>query len=76
VRGSRVLLDLWLDEAPAPIGHIVELAAGPGTPLRWAYLLADGRPTGLQSTNSRQDLESRILEYYFQDLTAEQRHSA
>jgi YD repeat-containing protein len=71
-----VLLELWLDDATSPAGRIVELTAAPGTPMRWTYVLADGRATGLHSVNSRSDLESRILEYYFHDLASDQRHSA
>lgn len=76
VPDGRVLLDLFVDEASAAAGHIVELPAAPGLPVRWAYVLADGRATGLQSTYSRHDLESRILEHYYQDLVAEERHTA
>lgn len=74
--GSRALLDLWLDAGSEPIGHVVELAPSPGAPTRWAYVLHDGRVTGLQSTFSRQDLETRIVEHYFEDLVADQRHTA
>jgi len=73
---TRVLLDLWLDDAPEPVGHVVELAASPGAPMRWAYVLHDGRATGLQSAFSRQDLETRIVEHYFEDLVADERHTA
>jgi hypothetical protein len=54
----------------------VRLDPEPGTPERWAYVLADGRATGLQSTLSRQDLEGSIMEHYFHDLTADARRSA
>lgn len=74
--GTRVLLDLWLDAELEPVGHVVELAPSPGAPTRWAYVLHDGRATGLQSTFSRQDLETRIVEHYFEDLVADQRHTA
>lgn len=74
--GARVLLDLWLDAGAEPVGHVVELAPSPGAPTRWAYLLHDGRATGLQSTFSRQDLETRIVEHYFEDLVADERHTA
>lgn len=73
---GRVLLDLHVNEAAVPAGHIVELRAAPGMPVRWAFVLADGRPTGLQSTYSRHDLESRVIEHYYQDLVAEERHTA
>ncbi|MCF7760980.1 MAG: hypothetical protein K9M98_10805 [Cephaloticoccus sp.] len=74
--GSRVLLDVLLDDKPTPVGHIVQHAAGHGTPARWAFHLSDGRATGLHSTLSRQDIEGQISELYFQELIADQRHSA
>ncbi|MFM1850808.1 MAG: hypothetical protein RIS54_492 [Verrucomicrobiota bacterium] len=73
---ARPLLAVLLDEQPAPVGHVVLHPAEPGAPERWSYVLADGRPTGLQSTHSRHDLESRIIEFYFEDLIADRRHSA
>lgn len=76
VADSQVLLQVQLDEQPEPIGYVVHQTAVPGAPARWAYVLADGRPTGLQSTFSRHDLESRIIEFYFEDLIADRRHSA
>lgn len=73
---GRVLLDLVIDAATEPAGHIMELPASPGAPLRWAYMLRDGRSTGLQSTLSRQHLESRILEHYLEDFLADGRQTA
>ncbi|MCC6415454.1 MAG: hypothetical protein IT582_06065 [Opitutaceae bacterium] len=76
VAGARRLLDVYLDDQPLPVGHVMLHAAEPGAPVRWSYLLADGRPTGLQSVHSRHGLESRIIEHYFEDLIADQRHTA
>jgi len=76
VAEGRVLLDLVIDAAAEPAGHILELPASPGAPLRWAYVLHDGRSTGLQSTLSRQHLESRILEHYLEDFLADGRQTA
>jgi hypothetical protein len=73
---ARTLIDLFLNDETVPTGHIVRLDPEPGTPERWAYVLADGRATGLQSTLSRQDLEGSIMEHYFHDLTADARRSA
>ncbi len=52
---SRVLLD----EDPAPVGTIVHQFQA------WHYLLADGAPSGLVSTQSRPDLEQQIARPYF-----------
>lgn len=76
VSGSRIILDVWQDDLPLPVGHIVHLAVQPGIPARWAFVLSDGRVTGMQSILSRSDLEGQIMEYFFQDLIADQRHSA
>ena len=73
---TRRLLAVHLDDQTEPVGYVWHHLAEPGVPARWSYVLADGRPTGLQSTASRHDLESRILEYYFEDLIADQRHTA
>jgi len=73
---SRRLLVVLVDENPDPVGCIWHHPAEPGVPARWSYVLADGRPTGLQSTTSRHHLESRIIEFYFEDLIADQRHTA
>jgi hypothetical protein len=70
------VLAVILGDSPMPAGHIVHLSATPEVPARWAYTLNDGRATGLQSTLSRQDLEGQIIDYYFHDLVADQRHSA
>jgi len=74
--GGRRLIDVHLDASQTPAGHIVRLEAGAGVPARWAYVLPDGRATGLQSTCSRQDLEAAIREYYFQELVADRLRSA
>lgn len=76
VPGDRTRLMVLLDDNPAPIGWIVQLPGTPEIPARWAYVLNDGRATGLQSTLSRHDLEGQIIEYYFQELVADRRHSA
>jgi hypothetical protein len=76
VSTSGTVLAVTLDDSPVPVGHIVQLPATPEVAARWAYMLNDGRATGLQSTLSRHDLEGQIIEYYFQDLIADHRHSA
>lgn len=76
VAGTQRLLAVQLNNQPDPVGYVMLHAAEPGAPLRWSYVLADGRPTGLQSACSRHDLESRIIEFYFEDLIADQRHTA
>lgn len=76
VAPARLLVDLFIGDAATPTGHIVRFEAEPGAPERWAYILADGRATGLHSTLSRADLEGCVAEYYFQELTADQRCSA
>ena len=73
---ARLLVDLFIDDATTATGHIIVLNPEPGAPERWAYILADGRATGLQSTLSRADLEGCVAEHYFQALTADQRCSA
>lgn len=73
---ARRLLAVHLDDLAEPVGYVWHHAAEPGVPARWSYILADGRPTGLQSTASRHDLENRIHDYYFEDLIADQRHTA
>jgi hypothetical protein len=52
---SRVLLD----EHPEPVGQIVRQFEA------WHYLLADGSPSGLVSTQSRQEIEAFIARHYF-----------
>jgi hypothetical protein len=76
VPGARTLVDLMINDAPAPAGHILWLEPAPGTPGRWAYMLADGRATGLQSVLSRQDIEGIVAEYYFSAMTADRQRSA
>ena len=76
VPGAQRLVDVHLNDDKSPVGHIVLLPAEKGAPVRWAYLLSDGRATGLQSTHSRQDLEADVREFYFQELTADRRQSA
>ena len=73
---ARSLIDVFLNDGKTPVGHIVLLDCEAGTPVRWAFLLSDGRATGLQSTHSRQDLEAAVREYYFQELTADLLRSA
>ncbi len=73
---SGTVLAITLDDSPVPVGHIVHLPSTPEVAARWAYVLNDGRATGLQSTLSRHDLEGQIIEYYFQALIADRRHSA
>lgn len=74
--GGRRLIDVHLNDSRTPAGHIVQLDAEAGAPARWAYVLEDGRATGLQSTHSRQDLEAAIREYYYQELVADRLRSA
>jgi len=76
VPGARTLVDLLINDAPAPAGYILWLEPAPGTPGRWAYVLADGRPTGLQSVLSRQDIEGIVAEYYISAMTADRQRSA
>ncbi len=73
---ARTLVDLFINDEPAAAGHIVLLKPEPGAPARWAYVLADGRATGLQSTRSRAALESCVADYYFHDCAADYRCSA
>lgn len=74
--GTRRLIDVYLDDDRSPIGSIVRLDPDGGAPTRWAYVLSDGRATGLQSTHSRQDLEIAVQEHYFHDLTHDERQTA
>ena len=74
--GTRVILDVWQDENPVPVGHIMHLEAETGAPARWTFVMSDGRATGMHSILSRSDLEGQVMEYYFEDLIADQRHSA
>lgn len=76
VPSRRTLVDLFINDAPTPAGHILWLEPGPSTPGRWAYVLADGRATGLQSVLSRQDMEGIVAEYYFGAMTADHQRSA
>lgn len=73
---ARTVADLFLNEETVAAGHIVLLKPEPGTPARWAYILADGRATGLQSTSSRAALEDCIADYYRADASLDQRCSA
>lgn len=73
---AHTVADLFLNEETFATGHIVLLQPEPGTPARWAYVLADGRATGLQSTHSRAALESSVADYYFAVVDADQRCSA
>jgi len=73
---TRVLLDVLVDQHPTPVGHIVQLAAGQGTPIRWSFIRSDGRATGLQSTISRRELEGQIQYHFFLELVADRRHTA
>lgn len=73
---TKILLDVFLDEDPTPVGHIQQLAATTGVPVRWSYVLENGSPTGLQSSLSRRELETQISDYYFQDLASDHRYSA
>lgn len=59
---SRLVASVILDEQPTPVGHLVE--RGPS----WEYVLADGRPSGLASTSSRQDLEWQVVLYHLGTL--------
>jgi len=74
--GARRLIDVYLDDDRTPVGSIVRLEPEAGAPARWAFVLSDGRATGLQSTHSRQDLELAIQEHYFHDLTHDGRQTA
>ncbi len=74
--GSRVLLDVILNEAPAPVGYVIQQDAVQGAPLRWSYVLRNGQATGLQTTLSRRELESQIRDHYFHEYVTDQRHSA
>ena len=73
---TQILLDVFLDEGPTPVGYIQQLAATAGAPIRWSYVLESGLTTGLQSSLSRRELETQISDYYFQDLVSDRRHSA
>lgn len=59
---SRLVASVILDEQPIPVGHLVE--RGPS----WEYVLADGRPSGLTSSSSRQDLEWQVVLYHLGTL--------
>ena len=59
---SRPVANVLLDEQPIPVGQIVE--RGPS----WVYVLADGRSSGLTSTESRQDLEWQVVLYHLGTL--------
>lgn len=76
VPGGRTLVDLFINDASTPAGHIRWLEPAPGTPGRWAYVLADGRATGLQSVLSRQDIEGMVAEYYFGAMMGDRQRSA
>ena len=73
---ATALLNVFLDQDAAPSGQVVFSAARTGAASRWSYVLHDTGQIFLQSTLSRQELESRILEYYFEDLVADRRCSA
>ena len=57
--GPVVVADVLLDEQPAPVGQVVKQFDA------WHYLLADGTPSGLVSTQSRQEIEAFIARHYF-----------
>lgn len=73
---GRPLLDVTIDGASAPVGQIVWFESAAAKPARWEYILSNGLASGLDSTFSRQDLETRILERYFQELVDAPRQSA
>jgi hypothetical protein len=58
-RGQVMVSRVLLDEDAAPVGTIVHQFHA------WHYLLADGAPSGLVSTQSRPDLEQQIARFYF-----------
>ncbi len=74
--GARAIVELFVNDAPAPAGRILWLDPEPGIPGRWVYVLADGCPTGLQSVLSRQDLEGLVTDHYVQELTGDRQRSA
>jgi len=57
--GPEFVAGVVLHEQPVPVGHIVAQDRS------WRYLLADGAPSGLASTISRQDLEEQIVQHHF-----------
>lgn len=69
-------LEVCVDESPIPAGYIVQLPAAQGAPVRWSYVLANGTPTGLQSTLSRREIETQIHDLYFRAWEADVRRSA
>ncbi|MFI5356542.1 MAG: hypothetical protein ACHQ4G_04330 [Opitutales bacterium] len=71
---ATALLNVFLDQDATSGGQIVFSTTGAAP--RWSYVLRDTRSICLQSTLSRQELESRILEFYFEDLVADRRCSA
>ena len=60
--GPVTVARVLLQEEPNPAGHIVRQDSA------WLYLLADGSPSGLSSTLSRQDLEQQIVLFHFGPL--------
>ena len=58
-RGQVLVSRVLLDENAEPVGQIVRQFEA------WHYLLADGSPTGLVSTQSRQEIEAFIARHYF-----------
>lgn len=59
LHGQVLVATVLLDEHPAPVGQIVRQFEA------WHYLLADGSPAGLVSTQSRQEIEAFIARFYF-----------
>lgn len=57
--GQVLVAQVLLDEHPVPVGQIVRQFEA------WHYLLADGTPAGLVSTQSRQEIEAFIARHYF-----------
>lgn len=62
--GPVVIARVHLDEQPAPAGDIVMHNQV------WSYVLPDGKPSGLTSAVSRQDLEHQVLMYHSGSLPA------
>jgi hypothetical protein len=61
--GPVFVAGVVLHEQPAPVGHIVAQDRS------WRYVFADGTPSGLASTLSRQDLEEQIVQHHFGSAT-------
>lgn len=63
----RPVVDVHVDSASTPAGQVVLFEGAGGVP-SWRYVLRDGRSSGLASEISRVDLETLIIEHYFEHL--------